>query len=189
MKIISALARVCLLTLSLAIPAVHADVLLDITDHLVSANPTQAGRLGRNGVPQDWAGSEAYPGEINGGTMYHYKTYLVSVGALRYVQVFVDAQGGASGNVFSSAYTTSYNPASKATNWAGDAGISGNFFFGSDPNYFNVLVPANSMLVVVINETSASALNQNYRLIVEGYLDANFTQKAGCAPTPSSPCP
>jgi hypothetical protein len=182
MKITSALARVCLLTLSLALPPVHADVLLDMTDHLTAANSTQLGRLSRNGVPQDWAGTELYPGAINPGTTYHYKTYAVNVGSTRYVQIFLDASGNAAGGVFSSVYLTSYDPNNKATNWKGDAGSSGNFFAATDPNFFNVLVPANSTIVVVINETSAAALNQNYRLIIEGYLDAAFTPKTACAP-------
>ncbi|HTP97749.1 MAG TPA: hypothetical protein VMN56_00400, partial [Casimicrobiaceae bacterium] len=125
MKIISALARVCLLTLSLAVTAVHAYALLDVTDHLVSTDAIQMGRLSRNAIPQDWAGSEPFPGVINGGVAYHYRTYSVYVGASQYVQIFTDASGGAAGVVFTSAYLTSYNPASPAATWVGDAGSSG----------------------------------------------------------------
>jgi len=79
---ISAFARLLVLTLSLAAAAAQADVLLDITDQLIAANPTQLGRLSRNGVPQDWAQSTVFPGVVNSAATYHYKTYVVPVGAV-----------------------------------------------------------------------------------------------------------
>jgi hypothetical protein len=189
MKIISTLARVCLLTLSLVAAAAQGYAILDVTDHLVGTDPIQMGRLSRNAIPQDWAGSEPFPGVINGGVAYQYRTYSVSVGASQYVQIFTDASGGAAGVVFTSAYLGSYDPTNKATNWLGDAGSSGNFFSGTDPNYFNVLVPANSTIIVVINATSPAALNQNYRVIVEGYLDASYASLVGTTTSLASSLP
>lgn len=179
MKMISAFARLLVLTLSLAAAVAHADVLLDTTDQLIAASPTQLGRLSRNGVPQDWGQSEDFPGVVNPASNYHYKTYVVPAGVTRYVQVMLDSSNP---NLFVSAYLTSYSPNSAGapnfgfdTNWQGDAGFSGPTF-GVDPTYLNVLVPLNASLVVVVSETTPSAgLDSDFRLIVEGYTDSSFT--------------
>jgi hypothetical protein len=173
--------------MSIAALMAQADILFDTTDQLVSADPTQLGRLSRNGTPQDWAGSEAFPGVINTGVTYHYMTYLVNVGATPFIQIDVDS---ISASTFVSAYDVSYAPDSAGapnhgfdTNWLGDAGFSGNLF-GTDPIFFNVIAPVNSNLIVVVNETAANGggLLQPYHLTVEGYLDSSFTS----TPEPSS---
>ena len=43
----------------------HGAVLYTNTVSLLSTDPTQLGRLSRNGVPQDWSGQEPFPGVIN----------------------------------------------------------------------------------------------------------------------------
>ena len=45
-------------------------------------DPTQLGRLSRNGLPQDWSGGEPFPGVINPATSYHYTTLDLDLGAL-----------------------------------------------------------------------------------------------------------
>lgn len=182
MKIIRSFARMLVLALTVLTAAAHANVLLDVSGSLSAGDPTQLGRLSRNGILQDWAGTETYPGAINLATVYHYHTYTIPVGAARYVQVMFDS---ASANTFVSAYLSSYAPANLATNWVGDAGGSGNFF-GTDPRYFNVLVPASSTLVVVVNETAAGGVGAPFRLIVEGYVDVNYTSTVASATTLSS---
>lgn len=173
MKTIKALAQLLLLLSSLAVCTVRADTLLDVTDQIAAGDPTQLGRLSRNGVLQDWFGSEPFPGVINGATSYRYRTYSIPVGLTSYVQVMLDST---STNIFVSAYTTAYTPGSGlATNWLGDAGTSGNFF-GVDPLYFNTVGTTNGTLVVVVSETSpGGGVGAPYRLIVEGYTDANFS--------------
>ena len=179
MKMISALARMFVLALSLATTAAHADVLLDVTDTLLAGNPTQLGRLSRNGVLQDWAGTEGFPGVINAASTYHYKTFVVNVGSTPFIQIELDSPVN---TTFVSAYLTSYNPNSAGapnfgfdTNWIGDGGTSGPFF-GVDPSYFNVIAPMNSTLVVVVAETLPNGgLGFPQHVIVEGYVDANFT--------------
>lgn len=173
MKTIKALAQLLLLLSSLAVCTVRADTLLDTNDQIAAGDPTQLGRLSRNGVLQDWFGSEPYPGAVNGATSYRYRTYTIPVGQTPYVQVMLD---GASTNIFASAYATAYTPGSGLNvNWLGDAGTSG-LYFGINPIYFNVVAPVNGNVVVVINETAAGGgVGQPYRLIVEGYSDANFS--------------
>lgn len=178
--------RHVLMLMSVAAFMAHADILFDTTDQLVSGDPTQTGRLSRNGIPQDWAGSEPFPGVINPGTTYHYMTYSVNVGVTPFIQIDFDSNAA---TTFVSAYTNSYLPDSAGspnlgfdTHWLGDAGSSGNFF-GVDPLFFNVIAPAHSNLIVVVNESTANGgLLLPYHLTVEGYLDSNFTS----TPEPSS---
>src|SRR5438128_1300263 len=134
MKKTSALIRVIAFA-SIGTVAAQAGVLLDVTSALQLSDPTQLGRLSRNGIIQDWAGSEPFPGIINGSTSYHYAAYLVNVGLSNFIQIDFDST---SANTFVSAYQTSYSPPDLTTNWLGDGGASGNFF-GTDPRFFNVI--------------------------------------------------
>jgi hypothetical protein len=181
MKMINAFARVLILAASLAASVAHADFLFDTTGAVSLSDPTQLGRLSRNSVPQDWAGSELLPGVINTTTTYHYTTYFINVGLTPFIQIDFDSLLG---NTFVMAYQTSYNPLSKGTNWLGDEGFSGNAF-GTDPNFFNVIADLNSVLCIVVANTGANGLGTGdpFHLIVEGYLDANFTSTV---PEPST---
>src|SRR5215469_12164229 len=179
MRTIIALGRVLMLSFAVAAVA-DADILFDTVDQLVASDPTQLGRLSRNGIPQDWAGSEPFPGVINPTTGYHYTTYSVSVGITPFIQIDFDS---ISLNPFRSSYDVSYNPDSAGppnygfdVNWFGDAGFSGNFF-GVDPLFFNVIAPVNTNLIVVVNKTAAgtAGLGDPYHLTVEGYVDSDFT--------------
>jgi hypothetical protein len=141
------------------------------------------GRLSRNGLQQDWAGSEGFPGVINGTTSYHYVTYAFNVGSTPFIQVELDSL---STLTFVSAYQTSYTPgAGLNVHWLGDAGSSGNAF-GTDPEFFNVIADLNSVIVIVINEsTVGGGLGAPFHLLVEGFLDTEFTSTA-VIPEPST---
>src|SRR5262249_55531002 len=105
-------------------------------------------------------------------TTYHYHVYSVYVYDARFVQVISDEL---SPNIFVSAYLGSYNPASLGTNYLGDAGTSENFF-DTDPLFFQVPVPAYSTLFIVVNETVTNGgLGAAFNLLVEGFLDKEFT--------------
>jgi hypothetical protein len=162
---------------------VRADFILDLSSSLAAGDPTQTGRLSRNGIQQDWGGSEPFPGVIgviNPVTVYHYHTYVVNVGSTPFIQVDFDSL---SVNTFVSAYDLSYLPDSAGspnfgfdTHWLGDAGVSRNFF-GLEPVFFNVILPTNDNLVIVVNQTAAgtAGLGDPFHLIVEAYLDSSFT--------------
>jgi hypothetical protein len=144
-----------------------------------AGDPTQSGRLSRNGVPQDWSGGEAFPGVINIGTSYHYMTLDLDITALEagfnyggFIQLDFDSIPT---TTFLSAYLDSYSPANMSTNFLGDAGTSGNFF-GVDPLFFQVVVPSGHHLVLVLNETATNAgLNLPGALTVEAFADTDFT--------------
>ena len=61
------------------------------------------------------------------------------------------------------------------TNWLGDAGTSGNSF-GTDPLFFQVVIPANGNLLVVLNNTGAGnvGVGNSFHLTVEGFYDTQF---------------
>lgn len=169
------------LTFVLAGLAAQAATIFDITTSVGLTNPTQTGRLSRNGIAQDWTNTESFPGIINPATVYHYATFSVNVGSYSYVQIeFDDVAGNAA--TFVSAYDTRYLPDSNAstslgfdTNWLGDPGGSGNDF-GTDPQFFQVIVPANHTLVVVVNNSNAAngGVGDAFHLTVEGFLDSGF---------------
>jgi hypothetical protein len=160
-----------------------AEVISMFSSALTVADPTQLGRLSRNGIAQDWTGSEAYPGVINTTTAYHYTTYTFTPTDLlggEFIQIDVDS---ISANTFFSAYDGSYNPLNLATNWLGDPGTSGNFF-GVDPLFFQVVVPVGDSLVIVVNNTAAGnvGVGEPFTLTVESFSDTEFTD-----PTPPAP--
>jgi len=166
----------------LAIAAAQASILMTVTDDvLVAGDPTQLGRLSRDGVPSDWSGPKTFPGVINPTISYHYRTYFIPTPITPYIQITVDDPQAA---IFSSAYMNTYNPLSMGTNYLGDGGFSGNFFPGS-PLFFQVFVPTGSNLVLVINDPVAAnaGLGRPYSLVVEGFTDTNFSDPV---PEPSS---
>ncbi len=188
----SKLFTLILLTLAFTSLA-SATTITNFNATILAADPTQLGRLSRNGIPQDWVGSEAYPGEVNTGTTYHFHTYTLTSNLFNFtsgdyagfVQIEVDSL---SANSFVSAYQDSYNPASKSTNWLGDAGTSGDFF-GTDPLFFQVLLTQGHNLLIVVNNTGASnvGVNDVLNINVEGFTDSAFTDATGTqVPEPAS---
>jgi PEP-CTERM motif len=190
MKLVARIGTLVVLALLAAGPA-RAATILDVSGALAASDPTQLGRLSRNGILQDWVGSEPFPGVINTTTLYHYHTYVVNVGTTPYVQVNFDSL---SANTFVAAYDTAYLPNSAGapnlgfnTNWLGDAGASGNFF-GTDPIFFQVLVPLNHNLLIVVSNTGAAnvGIGDPFHLIVEGFIDADYTDPSTVVPEPAT---
>lgn len=169
-------------TLVLACGAASATVLTTFDAFVSASDPTQQGRISRNGIVQDWAGSEPFGGLINVGISYHYHVYDIDLTALEgttyggYVQISFDS---VSANTFLAAYLDSYDPSSEASmeaTWLGDSGGSGNYF-GVDPRYFQVFVPEHAHLLLVLNDTSAAGagLNQHGTIMIEAFQDINYT--------------
>jgi PEP-CTERM motif len=181
------LSLLCLLAFLAFNANAYAEVIDSFTSSLTTTDPTQLGRLSRNGISQDWTGSEgAFSGVINTTTTYHYTTYTYTPTDLldaQFIQIDVDSL---SANTFFSAYDGPYNPLNMATNWLGDAGSSGNFF-GTDPIFFQVLVPVGDSLVIVVNNTGASnvGVGDPFTLTVEAFADTEFDDPAPLTtPTP-----
>jgi hypothetical protein len=164
----------------------QAAVLYTGTITLVSTDPTQLGRLSRNGIAADWSFQEPFPGTINPTTSYHYEPISLFVpNWFPYLQITIDSNNA---NIFGSAYDSSYNPNPIAPNggldinYMGDPGSSGNFF--GNPQFFQVVdqtaanSPSGGTVVVVLNETTntGTGLNSPVGVLVEGFSDTAFDE-------------
>jgi len=155
-----------------------------------AGDPTQLGRLSRNGVPQDWSGGEPFPGVINPATSYHYVTLDLDLGALEaghvfsgFIQIIFDSVFT---TTFLSAYLNSYNPADLSEHWLGDPGTSGNYF-GVDPLFFQVVAGSTDHLILVLNETTPGAgLDLPGIITIEAFSDTEFTDLVRATPEPTT---
>ena len=183
MRTVSKIAFVLLGSLLLASLA-QADTLTTFTASIAANDPTQLGRISRNGVPSDWSGLKPFPGIINPSTVYNYHTYSVNSGVTPFILITIDSVPG---NTFASAYLPSYNPSNVPPNngldinYIGDAGRSGNIF-GVDPVSFEVFVPVRTNFLLVVNTSSNTGIGQPFTITVQGFLDDQFTS----TPEPSS---
>jgi hypothetical protein len=190
MKSISTIGTL-IVVLLLATGSAHALPLLDVTAALSLTDPTQLGRLSRDGTPSDWSASKPFPGVLNTSTTYHYHAYMVDVGDTPYIQIDVDTLGV---NTFFSAYDTTYSPNSAGgpnfgfdAHYLADGGFSGDPFPG-DPQFFQVIVPAHHTLLVIVNNTGAGniGVGETYNLLVEGFIDSMYTDPPPQVPEPTT---
>ncbi len=159
---------------ALAVPC-EAAIIADIDSVLAASDPTQLGRLSRTGIPSDWSATKSFPGTLNLATSYHFEVFSVNVGRMPFIQIDFDEIGGTA-NLFASAYLNSYDPASPAMNYLGDAGFSGDAF-GVDPLAFQVQVPLNQNLIILVNDTvpGGGGAGTPFNIQVEAFFDTNFT--------------
>jgi len=182
-----------LVSMTVAMTAAGAAQATDMasgTVQLAATDPTQLGRLSRDGVPSYW-GDTTLPAILNPTTSYHYKTLDLDLTALEagydygsFIQITFDST---SATTFLSAYLDSYSPTNELANWLGDAGSSGNSF-GTDPVSFQVQVAAGHHLVLLMNEsTTNGGLNMPGGYLVEAFSDTEYTDLAVAAvPEPAS---
>jgi hypothetical protein len=178
----------CITAFFLMIAPAQATTIDTDTLSLAGGDPTQLGRLTRNGVPSDWSTAKPFPGVTSPTTSFHYKTLDLDITALEagftyggFIQIDFDSPFV---TTFLSAYLDFYNPLNLATNYLGDAGFSGNLVSG-DPAFFQVFVPQAHHLILVLNETGTNAgLGLAGGLVVEAFADTEFTDLA--VPEPGS---
>lgn len=164
-----------------------ADTLLDVSSSLSVSDPTQLGRLTRDGIGSAWSGAKGFPGAVNITTSYHYRILTVFSSpplghfevTSRYVQVILEDTNAV---FFVSAYLDSFAPNATAANrgldinYLGDPGSSGDSY-ATDPRFFQVFVPAGHDLIVVVTDVSGSnaGIGQPFRVLVEGFTDTQFS--------------
>jgi len=166
-----------------------ATIIFDVNSTMTAGDPTQLGRLTRNGVPSDWSTVKAFPGVTNASTSVHYEMFSIFVGLGNFLQIDFDDPGAA---FFVSAYLGSYSPNPVAANrgldinYMGDAGFSGNSF--GNPGFFQVVAPVNGTVILVVNDpsTTNAALGQSFHLTAESYIDTQFTDPPAGAPEPAT---
>jgi hypothetical protein len=139
-----ALLTVAALPLS-AITLASGSISIDGTESIIGPN-----RVLRNNAASTFAVPKAFPGTSACSGNCGFRTVTVTPPN---PNVTVTIRGGSTGiNVFAVGYVNSFNPASLATNYLGDPGVS---TAPGDVVTFQVTVPAGSPFVLVIMNTSA----------------------------------
>ncbi len=167
--------------------AASGALITTINGSLSASDPTQLARLSRSGVPSDWSTSKAFPGALNVTTSYRYETFTINSGNTPYIQISSDDPNAA---VFVSTYLGGYFPNSLAanrgldTNYLGDGGSSGDAF-GTDPTFFQVVVPLRTNFQIVVNDVGAG-LARPFSLVVEGFIDTSFDDPITTTPEPAA---
>ncbi len=156
---------------------------------LTASDLSQPDRLARDGVPSTCNG-KACPGAINSAGTRRYKkfTFTNSGGSTACLTVSIDATGCGT-DIESAAYLNTYTPPTAqgdaagnlCLGYLGDSGISG---LGTTVNSasYDVSVPANSNVVVVVTTAAGSTTCSNFSGTLSGFFD--FTPASGLpAPT------
>jgi|SRR6187402_860185 len=164
-----------------------AESISSFTTSVTSADSTQLGRPSRNGIPQDWTGTETYPGAINTATTYYFRAISFSTSLFTgapYVEI-TSFDPNDSVNTFISAYSGSYDPNNRAANWLGDGGYSGNVQTGTGGD-FQVVLPVGMDLILVINSTQGGTLGLNspIQINIDAFADTMYNDPAPAAVTP-----
>ncbi|WP_213804377.1 PEP-CTERM sorting domain-containing protein [Granulicella sp. dw_53] len=172
------LSAVCIVA-ALEFTANASAEVIDSFSGTIGTGTSQTGRLSRDGIISDWSSSKTFPGEINTSTTYYYSTYSYTSTDLlsaSYIQIDMDST---SANTFISAYLNSYDPTNKSLNYLGDEGQSGNFF-GVDTVSFQIVVPANGTLVLVLNTTAGGTTGSAdpFTITVEAFANTDFDDPA-----------
>lgn len=137
----------------------------------------QVGRMVRDGVASTCAG-KAFPGvqAATGNRQYHAYTFTTATGTGVPSFCVTVSLTNATGALFTAGYVGTYNPASFATNYAGDPGSS---FIGTGTYQFDV--PAGQTFTVVVHEVNvAGGVGQNYTLEIDGLCGTTLAP----SPTP-----
>ena len=164
-----------------------ADTVVAFSTSITALDTSELGRGSRSSIPQDWSGTETYTGRVNTTTTYYYKTFSFAASLFTgggYVDIS-DFEPGNTAVYFLTAYAGSYNPANPALNWLGDAGFSGNYQT-NDGGDFQVILPANQNLVLLLNNTAAggSGLGTPINIQVDNYSDSLYSPPLAVATTP-----
>src|SRR5439155_21474676 len=124
-----------------------------IAGSITAADPTQIGRMDRNGVVSACDFVKEYPGTFD-VLARHYDAYTFAnnSGATTCVTVTLSSSCAGANDIFAAAYLASFDPANLATNYLGDGGNSPH-----PSTTFSVIVPAGATFVVVVHEVTANA--------------------------------
>lgn len=160
----------------------RAVTISNFTTAVTATDPTELGRFSRNSVPQDWSGSETYPGLVGPTTSYFYRVFNFSA-ALFAGAPYVEVNTFEVANslvYFLTAYAGSYDVNNRTLNWLGDVGFSGNYQL-NDGGDFQVTLPQGRDLVLVLNTTGGGTvgLGTSININVAAYADTLYAE-----PTP-----
>jgi hypothetical protein len=154
---------------SFSLPSCQAPT-ATVNGSLAAGDALQNGRLGRDGTPSSCGAAKACPGPLAGSpAQRRYDTHsFVNGPTAACVTITTTTSCSAAANqIVPAAYLGSYNPADLCDNYLGDAGGS-----PTPTNSFQVDVPANGTLVVVVQEATSLGGCSGYTVDVEGLVSA-----------------
>nr|MCU0324299.1 hypothetical protein [Spirosomataceae bacterium] len=152
-----------------------ADFIFD--GSLAAGDAQQTGRMNRFGVNSTCATPKNYPGDFSTSGARYYDSYTITNPRNVPVCAMIGIRSGCGVNIFSAAYSGSFNPTAMGTNYLADPGSS----FPST-GFYSATVPANGTIVVVVHEVNTGTGCAGYSLSVELPREA-----AGITVSPSSP--
>ncbi|HET6646416.1 MAG TPA: carboxypeptidase regulatory-like domain-containing protein, partial [Pyrinomonadaceae bacterium] len=138
-----------------------------------NSDPTQTGRLTRNGVASTCATPKAFPG-MNDSLVRHFDQYSFTNNSASTACVTFSVSNTCASNLFAATYAGSYNPANIMTNYQSDPGASGN------PMTWSTNVAAGQTIVLVIHEVTPNAGCAGYTFSLSGLP----TDGGGACPVP-----
>jgi Secretion system C-terminal sorting domain/HYR domain len=129
---------------------------------LATGDLQQNGRINRFGVVSTCAAPKACPGTFTTTGARLYDAYTITNPRNVPVCATIGTASGCGVNMFSVAYSGSYDPNLLCTNYLADPG-------SSFPNagYYEATIPANGSIVVVVHEVNPSTGCANYQLTVD----------------------
>ncbi|MEQ1675187.1 MAG: PKD-like domain-containing protein [Chitinophagaceae bacterium] len=136
----------------------------------------QTGRINRFAVVSTCAAPKACPGIFTPTGARFYDAYTITNPRNVPVCATIGLNSGCATNIFSVAYTGSFNPASLCTNYLADPGSS-----PSTSIFYEATIPANGTIVVIVHEVNVGVGCGSYTLTVDLPREA-----AGITATPSA---
>ena len=129
---------------------------------LGAGDTQQTGRMNRFATVSTCAVSKSYPGNFTTTGSRFYDSYTVTNPSNVPVCATIGLTSGCGTSLFSAAYLNSFNPTSLATNYLADHGSS--FPLTS---FYEVTIPANGTIVVVVHEVNPGSGCSNYNLRID----------------------
>jgi hypothetical protein len=155
-------------TLAVAAVVVPAGLAITISGSITNSDPTQTGRVNRNGVQATCANPKTNPGLAVPTGAFHYdaNTFFNGSASTQCVTVQLSA-GDPNCNVLAAAYS-SFDPAHPNVNWLADPGQSTGIGPSQGPRTFSLNVTADTAFDVVVSEVVSGAGCTGYTLGVTG---------------------
>ncbi len=155
-----------------------------INGSITTTDPTQTGRLFRDGVPDTCQAAGTC--QVFDTTPRHYDNYTFTNTSSNTVCVTVDVNTACTGTnfIFVAGYVGSFDPNNICTNWVADIGSS------PDPTgTFSFNVPAGQTLIVNVHEVTANAGCPAYTLTITGLPGGGPCPSPTVTNTPVPPSP
>jgi hypothetical protein len=163
------------LTAGLVLAVGAAALSIIFNGSIAASDPTQTGRLGRDGVISSCAAAKPSPGLVVASGARHYDsyTYTNSSGSGECVTVGLTQTSGTLGELFTAAYLGSFNPSDPSVNYLADPGTSPGAL--NTPVTYAFFLPAGQTVVVVVHEVDPDGcIGCNYTLTLDSATAATF---------------